>query len=76
MTQAKAPMPEVAPEDGGRISGAEAARPRQDCDRCEDWRTVIYPGNVISPCPECRPAEFAAWRADGHQVPDGAEPTA
>lgn len=44
--------------------------PRPACGRCEDWTTVIHKGNVISPCPACRPDAYAAWLADGNRVPD------
>ncbi len=60
----------VLPDLGGWISGASAGVPRAACGRCEDWTTVIHRGNVISPCPACRPEEYDAWLADGNVIPD------
>jgi hypothetical protein len=44
--------------------------PRPACGRCEDWTTVVHKGNVISPCPACRPEGYDAWLAAGNQAPD------
>lgn len=47
-----------------RITAPATEVPHPTCGRCEDWTTVVYKGNGISPCPACRPAEYQAWLAN------------